>query len=280
MPSAGTTGSVESIALDAAIHTEIHAATAAVATTTANIAAATAALATANATTVGAAADTLSAASVAAVATSVALTAATTAAAAAAAATIAAATASSFLLALNAAADALDAAKVAHVEAHAALVAATATATAAVDVAAVEAGAAVTAAPFPSPPALPPLPLQPQLQSQLRRLRSDEPPRPAHVLSSAFLPGVGFVNLGPDGIDPIANEAARTVGSICGCGELAVVTPEMRAARRSCVDAGAVPPLVALLRCGPWSSAAEAAAEALSWIGEENNAVNTLKPEP
>jgi hypothetical protein len=270
MPSAGTTGSVESIALGAAIHAEIHAATAAVATTTANIAAATAALATANATTVGAAADTLVEAHAALVAATVALAAATTAAAAAAAATTAAATASSLLLALNAAADTLDAAKVAHVEAHAALVAAA------------EAGAAVTAAPFPSPPALPPLPLplQPQLQSQLRRLRSDEPPRPAHVLSSAFLPGVGFVNLGPDGIDPIANEAARTVGSICGCGELAVVTPEMRAARRSCVDAGAVPPLVALLRCGPWSSAAEAAAEALSWIGEENNAVNTLNPEP
>jgi hypothetical protein len=37
------------------------------------------------------------------------------------------------------------------------------------------------------------------------------------------------------------------------------------------VDAGAVPPLVALLRCGPWSGAAEAAAEALSWIAEENS---------
>jgi len=37
------------------------------------------------------------------------------------------------------------------------------------------------------------------------------------------------------------------------------------------VDAGVVPPLVALLRCGPMSAAAEAAVEAISWIAEENN---------
>jgi len=50
------------------------------------------------------------------------------------------------------------------------------------------------------------------------------PPRyRQEVLNKASLPGCEFVNLGPDGVDPIANEAARTVGSICGCGEQGLV---------------------------------------------------------
>lgn len=93
------------------------------------------------------------------------------------------------------------------------------------------------------------------------------------TLDCQQLPSVAFVNLGTEGLDPVAAVAAGAIGSICGCsyGTMISRNADIRAVRRTCVEAGAVPPLVALLRLGPWSSAADSAVEALSWITEENN---------
>jgi hypothetical protein len=67
---------------------------------------------------------------------------------------------------------------------------------------------------------------------------------------------------------PELRDISSTPCSQRPCG---LVLQETRGGRIACVDAGVVPPLVALLRCGPMSAAAEAAVEAISWIAEENN---------
>jgi hypothetical protein len=125
----------------------------------------------------------------------------------------------------------------------------------------------------------------PSLATSMSAAAAAEPGRMTAVLNSSFLPGVTFVNLGPEvglyklnsvvthslkapgfnpctcnvktrlqsllsiiqlvphytkGVDPIAKEAARTVGSICGCGENTAVSAEIRAVRRACVDGRAL----------------------------------------
>ena len=105
------------------------------------------------------------------------------------------------------------------------------------------------------------------------------------ALRHTVLPGARLMNMGVDGVDTVAGEAARAIAAMCSCecdsvDGHHVSQRDLAKMRLRCIDAGVVPPLVALLRCGPWSRHAEGAAEALSWISEEHRDLRAERETP